>query len=346
MSPKPPEPQPAPTAESRETVSVVICAYAEERWDDLLAAVDSVSAQRTPALETILVIDHNGPLLRRVQAARPDARTLANAEGKGLSGARNTGVRAARGSIVAFLDDDARADSAWLERMLDRYVDPAVVGVGGRVEPEWVGARPGWFPPEFDWVVGCSYRGLPEQAQPVRNMIGANMSLRRSVFDAVGGFREGIGRVGKRPLGCEETELCIRARRRLPGATILFEPRASVIHRVPAERGSWSYYRARCYAEGLSKAAVASLAGTSDALSSERAHLVRTLPRGVLCGVRDALLRRDPSGLGRALAIAAGLGLAVAGYARGRLLRWPPLPAAQGAAIAQTTAGVAPVSGR
>ena len=150
-------------------------------------------------------------------------------------------------------------------------------------------------------------------------MIGANMSLRRSVFDVVGGFRDGIGRVGKRPLGCEETELCIRARQQLPAATILFEPSASVAHRVPRERASWRYYCARCYAEGLSKAAVASAVGTSDSLSSERAHVLRTLPRGVIRGLADALRLGDAGGLARAAAIVGGLALTVAGYVRGRL---------------------------
>ena len=318
---------------------MVICAYTEERWDDLLAAIDSVADQRVAACETIVVIDHDDALLRRLRAARPGVVALPSSEARGLSGARNTGVRAARGSVVAFLDDDARADRGWLERLLARYDDPSVIGVGGRVEADWAGGRPSWFPREFDWVVGCSYDGLPRQAEAVRNMIGANMSLRRSVLELVGGFRDGIGRVGKRPLGCEETELCIRARQRLPAATILFEPAAAVAHRVPRERASWRYYRARCYAEGLSKAAIGSAVGTSDSLSSERAHVMRTLPRGVVRGAGDAL-RGDAAGLARALAILAGLALTAAGYARGRLL---PTAALAGTPVhRRATARIAP----
>ena len=56
--------------------------------------------------------------------------------------------------VVAFLDDDAQAGSDWLERMLAWYDDPSIIGVGGASEPVWRNGRPGWFPVEFDWVVG------------------------------------------------------------------------------------------------------------------------------------------------------------------------------------------------
>jgi GT2 family glycosyltransferase len=322
-------------SEPRDTVSAVICAYADDRWEQLLAAVDSVAGQSVPPQEIIVVIDHNDRLLGRIARARPGVVSLANSGLRGLSAARNTGVVAARGSIVAFLDDDARADPGWLERLLTQYADPAVAAVGGRVDADWVAGRPAWFPPEFDWVVGCSYRGLPLEPQPVRNLIGANMSFRRSVFDAVGGFRSGIGRVGSRPVGCEETELCIRARRHDPAAIVLFDPHARVHHRVPPERAVWRYYRARCHAEGRSKAAVAALAGPTDALSSERAHVLRALPRGVARGIGDALVRGDAAGIGRALAIVAGLAITCIGYAQGRLLRRAG-PSATGDRIALT----------
>ena len=98
---------------------------------------------------------------------------------------------------------------------------------------------------------------MPTRRAPVRNLLGGNASFRREVFDRVGGFTSGIGRAqGKRPLGCEETEFCIRLNQQMPGAVLLFDNRAVIWHRVPAERTRFAYFRRRCYAEGLSKAMV------------------------------------------------------------------------------------------
>jgi glucosyl-dolichyl phosphate glucuronosyltransferase len=305
-----------PEAES-PSISVVVCAYTEERWEDIVAAIASCHAQTTPPLETIVVVDYNPVLLQRLRSSVRNIVAVENHEVQGLSGARNSGIHSARGEVVAFLDDDAIADPDWLERIGTAYADPAVIGVGGSVAPLWPGRRPRAFPAEFDWIVGCTYRGMPETTSPVRNMIGANMSLRRDLFAEIGGFRSGIGRLGKRPLGCEETELCIRARQRWPESTILFEPGARVRHRVTAERIRWSYFRARCYAEGLSKVMVASHTGVRDGLASERTYALRALPLGVLRGLRDTLTLRDLAGIARSGAIIAGLGITVAGYAAG-----------------------------
>jgi glycosyltransferase involved in cell wall biosynthesis len=249
-----------------------------------------------------------------------------NAQQRGLSGARNTGVAAARGDVVAFLDDDAAAAPDWLEHLLAPYADPAVAGVGGAVEPVWEGEPPRAFPEEFNWVVGCSWRGLPTARAPVRNVVGANMSFRRQTLAAAGGFHSGLGRVGSKPLGCEETELCLRVRRLFPDAVVLYEPAARVAHRVPRHRARFAYFRSRCYAEGLSKALVVRLAGRQRGLASERAYTLRILPRGVARGLLRAVRTGDAGGLGQAAAIVAGLTLTVAGYLVGsvRLARTSP----------------------
>jgi glycosyltransferase involved in cell wall biosynthesis len=299
------------------SVSVVVCAYTEERWKDLTAAIDSCRAQTHVPLETIVVADHNPGLLERLRWERRDVLAVENDGQQGLSGARNSGARAARGEIVAFLDDDAVAAPDWLEFLVDAYVDADVIGVGGRIDPVWPEGRPAGLPPEFDWVVGCTYRGLPTERSAVRNMIGANMSLRSEVLSKIGGFRSGLGRIGNRPLGCEETELCIRALQRLPGTTILYEPRARVRHRVTPERTRWRYFHSRCYSEGLSKAAVASHAGQSDGLSSERQYALRTLPSAVLRSVSEALRGRELAGMVRGVAIVTGLLVTTLGYAVG-----------------------------
>jgi hypothetical protein len=225
----------------------------------------------------------------------------------------------AQGAIIVFLDDDAVPADDWLSSLIAAYDDPAVVGVGGAVEPRWQGRRqrPAWFPPEFDWVVGCTYQGMPQITAPVRNLIGCNMSFRREVFERVAVFQSGIGRVGTRPLGCEETEICIAISQRCPGTVLLYVPRARVQHRVPPERMRWAYFRARCHAEGLSKALVARAVGAGDGLASERAYTLRTLPRGVVRGLMDAARHGDLAGLARAGAIVAGLAITTLGYLKG-----------------------------
>ncbi|MGW7055043.1 glycosyltransferase family 2 protein [Streptomyces sp. NPDC054887] len=308
-------------------ISVVICVYTEDRWEDILAAVGSVRRQSRPAAETLLVVDHNPALLERLDRhVREDTheggevRVLANAGPRGLSAGRNTGIAAARGEIVAFLDDDAVAEPDWLRHFATAYEDPRVMAVGGRTVPAWAsGRRPDWFPEEFDWVVGCTYRGLPPGRVRVRNVLGGNASFRRSAFDTVGGFATGIGRDGdKRPLGCEETELCIRLTRALPDAVLLIDDRSVIHHKVPAVRERFAYFRTRAYAEGLSKALVARSVGAAKGLESERRYTTRVLPAGIARGLRDAALGR-PGGAGRAGAIVTGVAAAAGGYVLGSL---------------------------
>lgn len=298
-------------------ISIIICAYTEERWDDLVAAIESVQSQTLPAREIIVVIDYNQRLLQRVQDHIPGVIAVENTMVRGLSGARNSGIAAATGGIIAFLDDDAVAIPNWLSYLSEGFANPEVLGVGGAVLPLWETHKSSWLPEEFHWVVGCTYRGMPESVSMIRNPIGANMSFRREVFDAVGGFQSGIGRVGTHPVGCEETELCIRARQHWPQRGFLYQPQASVLHRVGGTRTSWHYFCSRCYFEGISKAVVSRYVGTKDGLASERAYTLRVLPQGVRHGLGDAFFHRDLSGFGRAGAIISGLALTVTGYLAG-----------------------------
>ena len=305
----------------KPTLSVVICAYTTDRWAQIQDAVRSVLEQEPPAHEVLLVVDHCESLLGLAQEtfAATEVRVIANQNVKGLSGARNTGTAAATGDVVVFLDDDAVAQPGWLAGHARHYEDPAVVGVGGQVLPAWENAAPAWFPVEFGWVVGCSYRGQPTVTAPVRNPIGANMSFRRPVIEAVGGFTTSLGRVGASPEGCEETELSIRAAAAFPNSKILHEPDAAVRHHVPAQRGTWRYFRRRCWAEGRSKARMSRLVSARSALASESAYVRTTLPNGVRSNLVAAGRRRDPTLLARATAICVGFAITSAGFTSGRL---------------------------
>lgn len=318
-----------PTATTSPTVTAIVCCFTDRRRPEILTAVASLRAQTVWPDEIVVVVDHNPGLLDWLDGRLTGVRLLANAHERGLSGARNTGVEASAGDVVAFLDDDAAADPHWLAALVAEYVDPGVVAVGGRIDPDWAAPRPDWFPAEFGWVIGCSYVGQPTRRAAVRNVIGANMSFRRRVIDQVGGFRRELGRMGTLLAGCEETELCIRATAQT-GGRVIYQPRAVVSHRVSADRGEWAYFWSRCVAEGRSKAVVAALAGSDQALSTERSYVTRVLPVAVLRGLRDGVMG-DHSGFGRAAAITVGLTLTVAGYVSGTIAaRRPPEPSAAG----------------
>ena len=305
---------PPQDADSRApTISVLICAYTAERLPRIAAAIDSLRAQTAPAHEIVLAIDHAPELAAECRRRWPELQLVENREQQGLSGARNSGVAVCEGEVVAFLDDDAVAAPDWLERLGQAYRDPAVLGVGGAIHPAWDEGQPSWFPPEFDWVVGCTHSGMPQQRETVRNLVGANMSFRRDILDRVGGFRHELGRIGTIPSGCEETDLCIRIGQRWPEGQIIYDPSASVDHFVPAARGELSYFTSRCRGEGRSKAVLAGLVGSESGLEAERSYVRRTLPLGFLRGLGQAF-RGDPSGAARSAMLVVGLFSTSRGY--------------------------------
>lgn len=308
------------TGTSSPLISVVVCTYSRTRMPQLLETLQSLAAQTYPNRDIHLVVDHNPTLASELGGTVGDGVRIVESTGqKGLSGARNTGVAEARGEIIAFIDDDASADPTWLERLVEPYRDENVLGTGGRILAVWDGdGKPRWLPDEFLWIMGCSYRGLPDGG-PVRNVIGCNMSFRSRVFEAVGGFHSAVGRLGTAPLGCEETELTIRALKLWPEGQVMYVPDAVVYHHVPKPRQTVAYFVRRCFAEGESKAAVRKMVGGA-ALASERSYVSRVLVSGVLRSLKSALLMRDVGGsLGQALAICVGLAVTGLGFLVGSL---------------------------
>lgn len=307
------------------SVTVVVCAYTKDRWVTLRHTINAALNQINLHDELLVVVDHNEALLDRCREYLGDLTVIPNRRDRGLSGARNTALDAAHGSIIAFLDDDAIPLYGWLDTLRAPYVNEQVYGVGGFAKPRWLSGQPEWFPKEFLWVVGCSYLGPFSGPYPVRNLVGANMSFRKKAFDDVGGFEEQMGRIGKRLFGCEETEFSIRLTQANPDVIILYEPSAQVEHYVTRQRASLRYFIRRCWAEGISKAEVSRHVGRSRALCAERHYVLRVLPRGVWSGLHDCV-GGDLWGVGRAVAIVLGLAVTTAGYSAGTVCH--PLMAA------------------
>ena len=266
-------------------------------------------------VEIIVCVDHNDSLLERCrrqwahQADGPSVPVvvLANKYEGRLGSARNSAAEVARGDIVAFLDDDAWADPDWLDRLLLPYGNESVVAVGGAPVPEFEGARPGWFPFEFDWVFGCAYSGLPEKQAPVARLIGANMSVRRLALAEIGGFHSD---------NHDDMDMCHRLMHLRPAEQIVYEPMARVHHFVPAARTTWGYFWRRCFFVNKGKVeAFRQMEGAAN-LSADIGFVARALSRGVSRGLRQAL-RGDAWGAARAASILAGIVLAGTGHVAG-----------------------------
>ena len=315
-------PDEVPDSDGRQlAVAVVICAYTLKRWDRTRLAVASVLTQKPAPAQVLVVIDHNAELAALARRELAGVTVLESSAAPGLSGARSTGLQASTRPITVFLDDDAEAREGWLASLVEPYREPEVIATGGGVIPRWWSAtRPSWLPPEFDWVVGCSYLGLPETASVVRNPIGANMSVRTQAALDAGGFDGTVGRVGTRPRGCEETELAIRLTTGVPGSKVIYVPTAAVDHYVPKERTALGYFLRRCWHEGQSKAVVVRLVGASSGLKSERRHAAVVIPASLLRDLRS-LLGGDLAGGKRMAASICGLGASAGGYLAGRLRR-------------------------
>jgi glucosyl-dolichyl phosphate glucuronosyltransferase len=256
-----------------KSISVVISTYSKERVRYLSECIRSVKNQSLKPDEIILVLDPFPDLIEFYKSRFSKDVLIVVSENRGLSNARNAGIKNANGDIICFLDDDAVADEKWLENLVKSYTDKDVVCVGGFIRPFWEQGTPKWFPEELYWIVGCSYKGLPEHKAAVRNPIGCNMSFRKEVFKKVGLFRADIGRFGKRLQGSEEPELTMRIFKNIEQSKIIYDPSAVVHHKIPKQRGSLKYVWVRSFYEGLSKAAITDKSINSEELATESSYL-------------------------------------------------------------------------
>ena len=288
--------------------TIVIPTHTEDRWSSLVRTAACALSQQAEPAEVVVVTDHNRSLFERIQRELPGVTVLENAYAKGVSGNRNTGAFHAKTALVAFMDDDITAGPEWLGRLVEPFADPRVVGTGGGILPDWEGPAPRWMPEEFLWAVGGSYAGMPTETSPIRNVWSASMIVRREVFDAVGGFRVGFGKLGDRNRP-EDTELCLRMSAHA-GGQWMYVPSATIRHEVPANRSTFPWFVKRCYAEGRGKVQMAGLDdGGSDTLGAERSYLW-SLPKAALRNLGAGLTGKGADNFLRAGGIVAGVAAA------------------------------------
>ena len=236
-------------------VSVVLCTF--NRAELLRTALGSFAALRVPPGVTweLLVLDNNSTdHTRRVAeeaAARLPLRRVFEAR-QGKSFALNTGVAEARGTVIAFTDDDATVDREWLAALWRGFERNDCIGVGGRIVPVWNGPRPRWYceTGPYRQMAGVIVRY--EHGDEVREVemlpFGANMAFRREAFDRHGLFDTSFGPVGADVMPAEDTEFCRRVRS--GGGRILYLPDAVVYHPVEAARVRRGYFQSWYYRHG------------------------------------------------------------------------------------------------
>jgi glycosyltransferase involved in cell wall biosynthesis len=250
-------------------LSVVICSHNGERM--LPSALEGLRGQSLDAkrFEVIVVDDGSTDATASIATAH-GARVVRLDPNRGIAAARNAGVSAARGAIVAFTDDDCEPEQDWLAALVVSFADPGTEGVGGQVRPasndgfvlRYLAVRRPLAPLGGDLLSSANlgYRlwlylrtavgsGAPLAAgASLYSVVGANMAFRRELIFELGGFDEAF------VFGGEEEDLCRRAHARAAGARLLYEPAAVVRHRFePTLRDTLR--RSRAYGKGNARSA-------------------------------------------------------------------------------------------
>jgi GT2 family glycosyltransferase len=216
------------------TVSVVVCAYnAADTIDDCLTALARVDY---PRFEVIVVDDGSSDDTARRIRAHPWARLIQVANG-GLSAARNIGMHAATGEIVAYVDADVRVEPSWLSYLVQPFVTSDAIAVGG---PNVVPQDDGWFAQ----CVACS-PGAPSHVllddRVAEHVPGCNLAIRRDALLRIGGFDPIFLRAG------DDVDVCWRLQEQ--GGRVAFSPAALVWHHHRGRLGA--YWRQQVgYGEG------------------------------------------------------------------------------------------------
>ncbi len=216
----------APAAASpRPAISVVVCT--RDRARQLAACLHHLERARTACShESEIVVVDNG--------SRDDTRDVVSAHAEslsircvfeahpGLSMARNRGIAAARGALVAFTDDDCNVDRNWMQAIVDAFASrPKLSILGGMV------AHAGGGDKAVSLRMHAEAKNVLSADAILATMSGCNMAFRRDVFERVGGFDPAFGK-GRRIGSAEDLDLMYRALRR--GMSIVYLPHVVVRH--------------------------------------------------------------------------------------------------------------------
>jgi glycosyltransferase involved in cell wall biosynthesis len=242
-------------------VNVSIVVPTRDRRVTLLQLLERILPQAAASGAEVLVVD-NGSTDGTVEALREleqrgRVRWITEPT-PGATRARNAGARAARGDVIAFVDDDALPVDGWLTALTAPFASDRVAATGGRVRLRFAGSPPPWWDGGLaDYL--AAYDLGPEAidlgTRPWYDAPRAlNMALRRASLLAVGGFDPRLGPRADRPSVGEESDLCLRLLAR--GAEVRYVPAAVVEHLVDPARLRPEWFFRRAFWTGWSEAMI------------------------------------------------------------------------------------------
>jgi GT2 family glycosyltransferase len=218
------------------SISVVVCTY--NGASTIRDTLDGLLTVDYPNFDVIVVNDGSTDTTAEIVSRYPFR--LISTKNEGLSNARNTGIYAATGEIVAFIDDDAYPDVHWLRYLAYSYLTTDHAGMGG----------PNLLPANDGPIATCvaNAPGGPVHVlntdEIAEHIPGCNMSFRRDVLLEIGGLDPIYRSAG------DDVDLCWRVQ--LTGRTIGFHPAATVWHhRRNSVRAYWKQQKGYGRAEAL-----------------------------------------------------------------------------------------------
>lgn len=223
-------------------VSVIICTYNREKFlPDCLESL--VQQNSNPNLYEVIIINNNSSdstdaICQKFIADHAGHHLVYHVETQqGLSYARNAGIKLSNGEILCYIDDDAIAQSNFIEEIIQAFdKNPQMDGMGGKILAKFESQIPAWHnkftsPPLFSTHdLGEKEKYYLKSQYP----IGCNMAVKRSVIDDIGKFNVKLGRTGKKLLGGEEKDFFQRMKSK--NYKIKYIPSVVVQHQIDSYR--------------------------------------------------------------------------------------------------------------
>jgi len=240
-------------------LSVIICTWNREA--SLRETLCSLQQSRFPVATTweVLIVDNNSTdgtraVCQQFVEQNPERYRYISEKRQGKSFALNAGVENAKGQILAFTDDDVQVHPDWLTETLRVFETHACVGVGGKIVAVWNSDKPHWLTDEgpYKFMPAIVSYDLGEELHEIRfPAYGANLSLKREMFEKHGMFRTDLGPTAGSEIRGEDNEFCWRLLH--AGERLIYAPKAIVFHPVEPHRSDKRYFEEWYYGMGQSR---------------------------------------------------------------------------------------------